>query len=61
MTDEIRTRESDDPDGNGEPGARSPDPIDVVEGPVGSAALREPSEVEREGLGADLDALPTPD
>jgi len=61
MTDEIRTRESDDPDGRGEPGARGPDSSDVVDGPVGSAALREPAEVEREDLGADLDALPTPD
>ena len=58
MTDEIRTRESDKADGDDERGS---DPIDVVEGPVGSAALREPSEVEREGLGADPDALPTPD
>jgi hypothetical protein len=54
MTDEIRTRENEDPDGDREP-------VDVVEGPVGSASLREPSEVEREAHGADLDAQPTPD
>jgi hypothetical protein len=32
--------------------------VDVIEGPIGSASLREPSEIEDEGAGADLDALP---
>jgi hypothetical protein len=54
MTDEIRTRETEEPD-------RDREPVDVVEGPVGSAALREPSEIERETHGADDDALTSPD
>jgi hypothetical protein len=61
MTDEIPAREDDDPADNGEPEERGSHPIDVVDGPIGSASLREPSVVEREGLGADPDELPTPD
>lgn len=36
----------------------APDSSDVVEGPIGDAALREPSAIEEDGAGADLDALP---
>lgn len=32
--------------------------VDVVEGPIGGASLREPSEIEDEAAVADLDALP---
>jgi hypothetical protein len=35
-----------------------PDSSDVVEGPVGGASLREPTEVEADDAGADLAALP---
>ena len=44
-----------------EPDSRTvgePDSSDVVEGPIGGAALREPSDIEEDGAGADLDALP---
>jgi hypothetical protein len=43
----------------GMPDAR--DSSDVVEGPVGSAKLREPTEVEATDAGADLDELPEVD
>ncbi|MGZ8800949.1 MAG: hypothetical protein ACXWXF_13400 [Aeromicrobium sp.] len=34
------------------------DSSDVVEGSIGGASLREPSEIEEQGVGADLDGLP---
>jgi hypothetical protein len=37
------------------------DASDVVEGPIGSAHLVEPTEAEAGSLGADLDALPAID
>lgn len=37
------------------------DIIDVVDGPIGSAWLRDPSDIEAEGAGADLDAIPSLD
>lgn len=59
MSDEIDTRENENPDDDGEMAGR--EPVDIVEGPVGSASLREPSEIEREDPRTDADALPTPD
>ena len=48
-----------DRDLDGEIGANDEaDSSDVVEGPIGSASLREPSEIEAEGAGADLASLP---
>ncbi len=43
-----------EPDGTSDKG----DSSDVVEGPIGGASLRDPKEIEEEGAGADLDALP---
>ena len=54
MTDALRDKHANEhPDEHAQP-----DASDVVEGPVGSARLREPSEVESEDAGADLDQLP---
>lgn len=54
MTDALRDQHANDhPDEHAKP-----DASDVVEGPVGSARLREPSEVEAEDAGADLERLP---
>jgi hypothetical protein len=54
MTDALRDKH---PDRRPDEGDR-PDASDIVEGPVGSARLREPSEVEAEDAGADLEQLP---
>ena len=34
-----------------------PKPSDVVEGEIGEARLREPDEIEKDGAGADLEAI----
>jgi hypothetical protein len=57
-TDDERIAASDSRRGvKGEPDDPR-DSVDVVEGPVGSARLREPSDVEAANDDADLDTLP---
>ena len=50
------------PDVDGEPDGpsqdKAPDSSDVVEGPIGGASLREPSEIEEEQAGVNREALP---
>jgi hypothetical protein len=48
-----------DPGGDADAGVNDKaDASDVVEGPIGGASLREPSEIEADGAGADLASLP---